>query len=255
MLHFFAVADEFEGEGVAFELSLCDFGHLNAVAIEFDGAVGGDGYFIDGEDDITGFEGTVGGACGHHAGDEESGVLSGEVEGFSEGGVEGVDGGDAKIHVAVVGAVLDILEEAFYDGGGDHVANVLSDIATEALEGDADDFSVLEDGAAAVAWVDGGVDLDGEVGVDVGMGVGSEVDSGDDAAADGEAFAADGVAVDADFGFDFGNGTEFEGEGVGEEGFVFEFEDGEVAVVSDVFDRCDVFFWVTFFFEGEEACV
>ncbi len=87
------------------------------------------------------------------------------------------------------------------------------------------------------------------------MGVGSEVDSGDDAAGDGEAFAADGVAVDADFGFDFRNGAEFEGEGVGEEGFVFEFEDGEVAVVSDVFDRCDVFFWVTFFFEGEEACV
>lgn len=95
LLHFFAVTDEFEGEGVAFELSLCDFGHLNAVAVEFDGAVGCDGDLIDGEDDIAGFEGAICSASGHDAGDEESGVLSGKVEGFSEGWVEGVDGGDA----------------------------------------------------------------------------------------------------------------------------------------------------------------
>ncbi len=251
----FAISDEFEGQGISFEFAFGDFGHLDAITVEFDGSVGCDGDFVDGEDDVAGFEGFIGGAAGHDAGDEESGILSGDIEGFAEGGVEGVDGGDAEVHVAVVGTVLDVFEEAFYDGGGDHVSDVLGDVAAEALEGDADDFAVLEDGAAAIAGVDGGIDLDGEMGIDVGVGVGAEVDTGNDAACDGEAFTADGVTVNADFGFDFWDGAEFEGDGFVEEGFVFEFQDGEVAVVGDVFDGCDVFFGVAFFFEGEEASV
>ena len=81
----------------------------------------------------------------------------------------------------------------------------MCDIAAEPLEGDADHFSVLENGSAAVTGVDGCVDLDGEVGIDVGMGVGTEVDAGDDAARDRETFSADGITVHADLGFDFGD--------------------------------------------------
>lgn len=128
----------------------------------------------------------------------------------------------------------------------------MGDVAAETLERDAHDFPVLQHGSAAVTGVDGGVDLDGQVGIDVGVGVGAEVDSGDDATGDREAFTADGVSIDADFGFNFGDCTEFEGEGVVEKGFVFQFEDGEIAVVCDVLDGCDVFFGIALFFEGEE---
>ncbi len=110
------------------------------------------------------------------------------------------------------------------------------------MEGDADDFVVLEDGAAGVTGVDGGIDLDDEVRIGAAVGVGLEIDAGDDAFGDGEAVAADGVADDGDLGFEDGNLAE------GEDGEVFEGcevikgEEGEVAIVGDVFDFCGVFF-------------
>ena len=150
--------------------------------------------------------------------------------------------GDAEVDEAVVFAVFDVLEEAAHDWGGDHVAGVLGDVAAVALEGDADDHVVLEDGAAGVSWVDGGIDLDGEVLICAAVGVFLVVDAADDAAGDGDAFAADGEADDLDGGVEFGDILgDFEGFDGGEGGGWFdEFEEGEVAVVCDVFDASAV---------------
>ena len=162
---------------------------------------------------------------------------------------------DGEVHIAVVSSILHILEEALHDWHGDHVADILGDIAGVALEGDADDFSVLHDGAAAVAGVDGGVDLDREVRVHSGVRVGLEIDAGNDAAGDGEARAADGVAIDGDDGFEGGKAAEFEGGGAVEEFDIFDLEEREIAIVRDVENAGGIGLRVALFGNGEEARV
>ena len=71
----------------------------------------------------------------------------------------------------------DVVDEVADDRSGDHVADVLGDGARVSLESHPDDLFILEDGATAVAGVDGGVDLDGEVVIDGRMAVGPEVDA------------------------------------------------------------------------------
>ena len=95
-------------------------------------------------------------------------------------------------------AVLDILEEVFDHRRRDHVADILRDIAAEALEGDADDFAVLHDRSAGVARIDRRIDLDREMGIHHRVRVSAEIDAGDDAARDRKAVAADGIAVNKD---------------------------------------------------------
>lgn len=83
------------------------------------------------------------------------------------------------------------------DGDRDDVANVLG-VARQALEGDADAFAArVEDGPAAVARVDRGVDLDAEQ-LGRAVRVGQDLDARDDAARDRDGVAADRVADDGD---------------------------------------------------------
>jgi len=239
----FAVADDFEGEFVAGEFAFDDFCEFGLFAIDVDGAVAFDGVAIDFEDDVAGFEGAAGGAFGVDGGDHDAEVtVFGEPECFALGWVHEGEVSDAEVDEAVVFAVFDVLEETAHDWGGDHVAGVLGDIAAVALEGDTDDHVFLEDWAAGVAWVDGGIDLDGEVLIGAAVGVFLVVDAADDPAGDGDAFAADGEADDLDGGVEFGNFLgDFEGFDGGEGGGGFdEFEEGEVAVVGDVFDASAV---------------
>ena len=249
----FFVAEHGEADGAAEEFAFGDFGHGDAFAFEFDHAVAGDGEGIDGEEDIADEDFSGGDPCGLDTGDDHSAVIIFEAEGLAEGGVEGIGDADGEIHVAVVVAVFDVFEEVADHGGGDHVADILGDIAGEALESDADDFGALHDGAAAIAWVDGGIDLDGEMGIDDGVGVGAEIDAGNDPLGDAHAIAADGVPEDRDRGFEFGDPAEGEGFGTDEESGVLDLEDGEIAVVGDVFDSGEIFFGIVFLFDREEA--
>ena len=98
---------------------------------------------------------------GGDVGDEDALAVVRELEGFAHGGVVKGELGYAEFRVVVVGAVLDVLQEAFHDGSGNDVAGVVR--LAEALEGDADGLAVLEDGAAGIAGIDRGVDLDDEV--------------------------------------------------------------------------------------------
>ena len=63
----------------------------------------------------------------------------------------------------IIFPIFDVGEEALYDGRGDDVADVVC--LGVPLEGDADDFLILDDGAAGVPGVNGGVNLDDEVGI------------------------------------------------------------------------------------------
>lgn len=111
--------------------------------------------------DIAGLEGAIDGATGYDVGDEHAVAVIGKAKGFAHGWVVEGKFGDTEFSVLVVGAILDVFEEPIDDGGGDDVAGVIG--FAEALEGDADDFAVLKDGAAGVAGVDGGIDLNDEV--------------------------------------------------------------------------------------------
>ena len=68
-----------------------------------------------------------------------------------------------EIDVVIVAAILDVFEEARDDGHRDHVADVLRGTSAETLAGHADDFALLNAGAAAVPRIDGGGLLDAEV--------------------------------------------------------------------------------------------
>ena len=71
---------------------------------------------------------------------------------------------------------------------------------SETLKSNSDDFVALNCWATRVSGVDGGVDLNDEVGVCARVSVGTEVDARDDASSHGEAVASNGVADGANFG-------------------------------------------------------
>ena len=132
--------------------------------------------------------------------------------------------------LAVVMAVLDVLQEEIDFLDGDDVADVLG--AAQAAEGEADHLVAGQRGAAAVAGVDGGVDLDAQAGD--GEIIAGEIDAGDDALGDGEVGAAGGKAVDEDGVLD---ARELGGPGQRgvrrEEGLVLQLEHGEVDAGGD----------------------
>ena len=82
-----------------------------------------------------------------------------------------------QIHVAVVMPIFHILEKTTDDRRGNHVADILRDIAAVALKGDADHLAILEHGSAAVSRIDGRIDLDGQMGVHAGMRIRLEINA------------------------------------------------------------------------------
>jgi hypothetical protein len=174
---FFLVAPDFEMNFVAGEFAFDDFVHIDFFAVDFDEAVAEDGAAVDFEEDVADLEEAAGGAVGIDIGDHDADAVVGEFEGAALGGVEDIEFTDGEVDVVIVVIVFDVFEEAFDDGDGDHVTDILGDGAGVTLEGDADDFFVLEDGTAAISGVDGGVDLDGEMEIDGAVAVGAEVDT------------------------------------------------------------------------------
>ena len=75
------------------------------------------------------------------------------------------------------------------------------------------------------------------------MGIRLEINARNDSPRDGKAFAADGIADDADLRFELGNGgADFENGQFGERREVLDREDREIAIVGDVLDLGSVFF-------------
>src|SRR5690606_8257460 len=119
---------------------------------------------VNGQDHVPLPDKAVACSARDHVADEDALAIIRQAEGAALSRVYQREGSEREVHVSVVMAVLNILEETFDDGDGDHVADVLGDIAAVALKGDADHLPLLHDGAAAVARIDGGVGLDGEMG-------------------------------------------------------------------------------------------
>ena len=81
----------------------------------------------------------------------------------------------AEIGIVVIAAVAYILQETFHDRSRDDVAGVVR--LAETLECDADHLSVLQHGAAGVAWIDRRIDLHNQVGVRSAVRIGLEIDA------------------------------------------------------------------------------
>ena len=162
---------------VAFEFPLHDLFQRHGLVFERNGAITRHGVSVDFQNHIPWFDDAIGGAAAVDAADLDSGVLVLQAERASGGGVEEVAVGQGQIDIVVVAAVFHILQKTVDDRSRDHVADILGDIAAVALEGDSDDLAVLHHGTAAVAGIDGCIDLDGEVGIHAGVGVGLEVDA------------------------------------------------------------------------------
>ena len=116
-------------------------------------------------------------------------------------------------------------------GRGDHVADVLG--LPQALEGDADDLAALDDGPAAVARIDGGVGLNGEMLVGPAVNVRVGLDARDHALGHGDAVAASGKSVGRDGGIDFRNARQLQRDHAFEEAAVIDGQHGQVAIVAD----------------------
>ena len=136
--------------------------------------------------------------------------------------------------LTVVFSIGDILEEELHFLTGDDVADVVG--TTQAAEGEADHLVADEGGTAAVAGVDGRVDLDTEAG---GRKIiHGEFDPGNDALGDRETGAAGREAVDHHGIFDGGqqSGARQRRMGV-EKRFVLELEHREIDARGDEFNR------------------
>ena len=192
-----AIAHDLQLDLVALEFAFKDFGHFGPLAVEVDLSVRVDLETIDRENDVAGLDFPGRGTAVENAADEHTGVGFFHAKRGALRRVEHGKIGRGEIHVAVVGPVLDILEEPSDDGCGNHVTDILRNGAAESLEGHANHFAVLHDGTTTVARVDRGVDLDGQMAVDLGVAVGLEVDAGNHAGGDGKTVATDGVAVGA----------------------------------------------------------
>ncbi len=157
---------------------------------------------------------------------------------------------NGQVHVLVVMAVFHVLEKAPDDGGGNHVAHILGHVAAVTLEGDAHDFSVLQDGSAAVTGIDRRVDLDGEVRIHSRVRVRLEIHPRDDTPRDREAVAADGIAKHGNGGFDGGDATEVQRGGALEEIRIVHRQEGEVAIVGHMQDAGGIGLRVAFLGNG-----
>lgn len=237
-LDFFSVAKEGEGDFISGKFPFHDFVHVDEFGADADVAGAVDFIAVDREKDIAALKNVVGGALGDDIGDENSFTVGRHVVGLAHGWVEKGEGVDADVHVVIVGPVFDILEEAVYHWCGDNIANIVG--LRVPLKSDSNDFAILDHRSAGVSRVDGGVDLNDEVGICPGVAVAAEINPGDHALGYRESFPTHGVADGADAGLESRHSANLHDGEVLEGAEVLEFHQGEVAIVGDMFDLCDV---------------
>jgi len=177
------------------------------------------------------------GAVGEDALDEDA-VVGGEADLLGDVRADG-EGDDVERRAAGVAVFFEVVEDALggVDGDGKADAGGLLGAAVGVggdEGGDADDLAArVEERAAGVAGVDGGVGLDGVFDLVAG-GHGDGADSGDNAAGHGPA-EAEGVADGIDALADDEVGGVGEDGGL-EVGNIVDLEEGEVVVAVDVDD-------------------
>lgn len=219
---FLAGAEDFEGDGLA------------GLAVDVDADLAGvfDGFAVEGEDNVFGFE--AGGSGGTVSGDvcEDGTPIAGKFERLGEGGRDGL-GNDANLAAPDPAEFADLFVDGADDvgGGGETDAFVAAALGEdEGVNANEAAFGV-DKRSATIAWVDGGVRLNVDHGV---IGPDLAGDGADDAHGDG-VFEAEGAAEGEDdlaLAHFFGVSESKDGElGSGD------FKDGDIgfAVESDDF--------------------
>ena len=254
-VHLLLVADDVHFQRVVRELALHRLGHLDALAVHLDETVAGHRQSVHGEDHVADLEFAVARPAGHHVADENPVVVILQPERMPLVTVLEVEGGDGHVDVFVVVPIGDVPEEVLQHRGGDHVADVLGDIPAVALESHADDLVVLQHRAAAVAGVDGRVDLTGQVAVHRRVAVGLEVDARHDALRDREPLAANGIAEDRHAGLEPGDAADLQRAQSLVKIGVADFQHGQVAIVRDELDPRRVLLRIVLPLHRDEARV
>ena len=251
----FALAPDFQLQFVADKFPLHDLGHVGLFAIDVDGAGAIHVVAIQLQQHVTDFQNFSAGAGAVHRSEHHPGVIVRKIQGLALGRVENGIVLDGQFSVVIVLSVFHVLQEAADDWRRNHVAGVLGHIPAVALKGYSYHFHPLDDRAAGIPWINGCIYLDGKVLIHAAVAVFLVVHPADHSAGDGDALAPDGVAHHFHGGVQFGN---FRADGkrdrLVERGTGFlEFEQSEVAIMSDVFDPGPVRGGITDFLDSNAA--
>ena len=238
-----------------FEFPLHDFRHLHAFAFVFDKRVARDRVAVDREQHVAALQDFPARTGLDHGVHEHAAIviLQAEIMPLSRVLEFGIS--NPEIDVAIVFPVLDVAEEAANHRRRNHVSDALRDVAAVALEGDADDFGILQNRAAAVPRIDLRADLDREMRVDRGMRVEIKIDPRNDACRNRHALAADGVAIRGDGRFERRNAAELERFHPFPEGGVGDLDDGQIAIVRHEKHGRGILIWIAFALDRQVAAV
>ena len=210
---------------------------------------------VDGKNDVAFLQQLPARTGLDHGADEDAAVVIIQAKKMTLGGILQLRVGDAEINVAIVMAVLDVLQKTANYRGGNHVSDALRDVTGVALKCDADDFAVLQNRASTVPRIDLRADLDREVRIDCRMRVEIEVDARYDAGRDRHAFAADRVTISRDGRFERGDAAKAERLHALPKIRRRHLEEREIAVVRDKQHRRRIFIRIALALDREVAAV
>src|SRR6266550_1281701 len=165
-LHRFLIAQDFKLHFVAFEFALDYFGHLHALAFEFDKTIAGNGVIIDGKQNVALFKNLSHWTGFNHGSNNYSSTIVRQSEIAPLCRVLQVARGQAEIDILIVMSVLDVGKEPANYGSRNHIGNALRDIAAVTLKGDSNYLAILHDRPTAIPRIDLRADLDGKMRVD-----------------------------------------------------------------------------------------
>ena len=150
-------------------------------------------------------------------------------------------------------AISHILQESLDDRGGNHIAYILGHHAAEALESHSNNTVVLNDRSAAVAWIDGGVDLNHQMGVHARMGISPVIDARHYAPGYGKPVTAYGITQHRNGGIQGRHLTKLQRRRTFEKAFIHHLQHGQIAIVGDELDMGFVAPGISLFFEADET--
>src|SRR6266550_484532 len=197
-LHRFLIAQDFKLHFVAFEFALDYFGHLHALAFEFDKTIAGNGVIIDGKQNVALFKNLSRRTGFNHGSNNYSSTIVRQSEIAPLWRVLQVARGQTKIDILIVVSIFDVGKEAANYRRRDHVGNPLRHIAAVTLKGDSNYLAILHDRPAAIPRIDLRADLNGKVLVDRRMGVELEINARNDPGSDRHALATNWVTIGRD---------------------------------------------------------
>src|SRR4029077_5960176 len=157
--------------------ALDDLSHFHRLAVHVDRSIAGDRKPVDGKKHIARLKTSLRNSALVNISNKDPRITIREPQGFAHCRIVQRMVANGQIHITVVMSIFHILEKATDDWCWNHVTDILRHIAAVALKGDAYYLPILQHRSAAVARVDGRVDLDGQMGVHAGVRIRLEIDT------------------------------------------------------------------------------